>query len=164
MGRNSSGESILAALIVVGVLFFIVSIGDANEPKCIKSGCDNNQSPGSSYCYLHKPYKRSSSTYGSSSYSKKTTESTTKSNSVNNSNYSNKSNTTSKSYSNSTTKKKTYSNTTNKGTTKKKSYESYDDGYDDIDMDGDYDYDRYKYDSDYADGVDDAMDEFEEDW
>ena len=31
-------------------------------------------------------------------------------------------------------------------------------------MDGDYDYDRYDRDSDYADGVDDAMDEFEEDW
>ena len=31
-------------------------------------------------------------------------------------------------------------------------------------MDGDYDYDRYNRDSDYADGVDDAMDEFLEDW
>ena len=43
---------------------------------------------------------------------------------------------------------------------KKKNYDSYDDGYDDIYMDGDYDYDRYNKDSDYADGVDDAMDEF----
>ena len=41
---------------------------------------------------------------------------------------------------------------------------AYDDGYDDIYMDGDYDYDRYDRDSDYADGVDDAMDEFDEDW
>ena len=31
-------------------------------------------------------------------------------------------------------------------------------------MDGDYDYDRYHRDSDYADGVDDAMDEYGEDW
>lgn len=31
-------------------------------------------------------------------------------------------------------------------------------------MDGDYDYDRYDSDSDYADGVDAAMDEFGEDW
>ena len=30
--------------------------------------------------------------------------------------------------------------------------------------DDDYDYDRYDRDSDYADGVDDAMDEFGEDW
>ena len=43
-------------------------------------------------------------------------------------------------------------------------YDSYDDGYDDIYMDGDYDYDRYDRDSDYADGVDDAMDELGEDW
>lgn len=41
---------------------------------------------------------------------------------------------------------------------------SFKDGYDDIYMDGDYDYDRYDRDSDYADGVDDAMDEFDEDW
>ena len=49
-------------------------------------------------------------------------------------------------------------------TTKKSTYDSYDDGYDDIYMDGDYDYDRYESDSDYADGVDDAMDEYGEDW
>ena len=48
--------------------------------------------------------------------------------------------------------------------TKKSTYDSYDDGYDDIYMDGDYDYDRYDRDSDYADGVDDAMDEYREDW
>lgn len=49
-------------------------------------------------------------------------------------------------------------------TTKKSTYDSYDDGYDDIYMDDDYDYDRYDRDSDYADGVDDAMDEYGEDW
>lgn len=47
---------------------------------------------------------------------------------------------------------------------KKSTYDSYDDGYDDIYMDDDYDYDRYDRDSDYADGVDDAMDEYGEDW
>ena len=47
---------------------------------------------------------------------------------------------------------------------KSNTYDSYDDGYDDIYMDGDYDYDRYDSDNDYADGVDDAMDEFDEDW
>ena len=49
-------------------------------------------------------------------------------------------------------------------TTNKSTYDSYDDGYDDIYTDGDYDYDRYDRDSDYADGVDDAMDEYGEDW
>ena len=58
-----------------------------------------------------------------------------------------------------------YSSGTKKSTTTKKStYDSYDDGYDDIYMDDDYDYDRYDRDSDYADGVDDAMDEDGEDW
>ena len=58
-----------------------------------------------------------------------------------------------------------YSSGTKKSTTTKKStYDSYDDGYDDIYMDDDYDYDRYDRDSDYADGVDDAMDEYGEDW
>lgn len=49
-----------------------------------------------------------------------------------------------------------YNSSTKKGNT----YDSYDDGYDDIYMNGDYDYDRYDRDSDYADGVD----EFDEKW
>lgn len=50
------------------------------------------------------------------------------------------------------------------GTNHKYSYDSYDEGYDDIYFDEDYEYDRYDKDSDYADGVDDAMDDLEEDW
>lgn len=42
--------------------------------------------------------------------------------------------------------------------------DTYDDGYEDIYLNGDYDEDRYENDSDYANGVDDAMDEFGEDW
>lgn len=34
----------------------------------------------------------------------------------------------------------------------------------DIYDDGDYDWDRYQKDKDYADGVDDAMEEIDEDW
>lgn len=43
-----------------------------------------------------------------------------------------------------------------------KSYEAYDEGYDAVYDDDDYDWDRYQRDPDYADGVDDAMDEL--DW
>jgi hypothetical protein len=39
---------------------------------------------------------------------------------------------------------------------------SYDDGYEDIYDDDDYDWDRYQSDSDYASGVDDAMEDM--DW
>ena len=60
------------------------------------------------------------------------------------------------------TKKKTATSNSNS------SYRSYDDGYDAIYDDGDYDWDRYKTDRNYADGVDDAMDdwddEYGEDW
>ena len=92
-------------------------------------------------------------------YSNKLSGSTSKSstsNSGSSSSYSNKSNSINKSSYSSGTKKST--------TTKKSTYDSYDDGYDDIYMDGDYDYDRYDRDSDYADGVDEAMDEYGEDW
>ena len=159
MKKNSFGQGLAVFLVIVGVLFIIGSIGEASEPKCINTGCDNKQASGSSYCYLHKPYTGSSSSHSSSSYSNNSSSSTSKgstSTSGSNSSYSNKSNTTNNSSYSSGTKKST--------TTKKSTYDSYDDGYDDIYMDGDYDYDRYGSDSDYADGVDDEMDEFGEDW
>lgn len=50
----------------------------------------------------------------------------------------------------------------------KKSYryyrDSYDDGYDDVYYNGDYDGYRYNRDWDYMTGVDDAMEELDEDW
>ena len=87
------------------------------------------------------------------------------------SSYSTKSTTGSGSSYNSSTKKNTTgTSSTNKNTTgtssskKNNPYNSYDDGYDDVYMDDDYDYDRYYKDGDYADGVDDAMDDLDEDW
>lgn len=41
-------------------------------------------------------------------------------------------------------------------------YAAYDAGYDDVMEGDDYDWDRYHRDSEYADGVDDALDEREE--
>ena len=150
MRKNSFGQGLAIFFAIIGVLFVIGSIDEASEPKCIKAGCDNKQASGSSYCYLHKPYTGSNTSHSSSSYSNKLSGSTSKSS------YSNKSNSINKSSYSSGTKKST--------TTKKSTYDSYDDGYDDIYMDDDYDYDRYDRDSDYADGVDDAMDEYGEDW
>ena len=43
-------------------------------------------------------------------------------------------------------------------------YDTDDDYTDDDYTDDDYDDERYENDKDYADGVDDAMDEFDEDW
>lgn len=143
----------VAFLVVIGIFVFIGSIGNASEPKCIKAGCDNNQASGSSYCYLHKPSSSKYSSYSSSSYGNKASVGSSSSTGSSTNSYSGSSKS-------SATSNSSYSNTNKR----KNTYDSYDDGYDDIYMDGDYDYDRYDRDSDYADGVDDAMDEFEEDW
>ena len=160
MKKNLFGLGLAVFFAIVGVLFVIDSIGETNEPKCIKAGCDNQQASGSSYCYRHKPCTGRNASHRSSSYSTKSSGTTSKSStssSGTSSSYHNKSNSTNNSSS--------YSSGTKKiTTTTKNTYDSYDDGYEDIYMDGDYDYERYDRDSDYADGVDDAMDEFEEDW
>ena len=156
MKKNSFGQGLAVFLVVIGIFYIIGAISEASEPKCIKSGCDNKQATNSSYCYLHKPYTGSSSSHSSSSYSNKSTSSSSSSS------YNNKSTARSNtsSYNSSAKKRSTGTSSSKKSNT----YDSYDDGYDDIYMDGDYDYDRYDRDSDYADGVDDAMDEFDEDW
>lgn len=157
MKNNSFGSTVVAVLLLAGVLYMIGSVGKASEPECIKSGCENKQASGSSYCYLHKPYSGSSSSHNSSVYDNKSSNDISADESSSSSSYGDNSSTqSSSSYSSNSAKKST--------TSKKSSYDSYDDGYDDIYMDGDYDYDRYDKDSDYADGVDDAMEEFGEDW
>ena len=156
MKKNSFGQGLAVFLVVIGIFYIIGAISEASEPKCIKSGCDNKQATNSSYCYLHKPYSGSSSSHSNSSYSNKSSSSSSSSS------HNNKSTAGSNASSyNSSTKK---SSTGTSSSKKSNTYDPYDEGYDDIYMDGDYDYDRYDRDSDYADGVDDAMDEFDEDW
>ncbi len=147
MRKNSFGETVMLVLMVIGIFLLVGMICDESaKNKCILKGCDNKRAPGSSYCYLHKSYgKTSSGSYTKSSGTKSSGSS----------------------YSGSKTKTSgsTYSGSTYSGSSKKSSYyDSYDDGYDDVYMDGDYDYDRYDRDPDYADGVDDALDEFDGDW
>ena len=156
MKKNSFGQGLAVFLVVIGIFYIIGAISEASEPKCIKSGCDNKQATNSSYCYLHKPYTGSCSSHSSSSYSNKSSSSSSSSS------HNNKptAGSNASSYNSSTKKSSTGTSSSKKSNT----YDSYDDGYDDIYMDGDYDYDRYDRDSDYADGVDDAMDEFDEDW
>ena len=156
MKKNSFGQGLAVFWVVIGIFYIIGAISEASEPKCIKSGCDNKQATNSSYCYLHKPYSGSSSSHSNSSYSNKSSSSSSSSSHNNKSTAGGNAS----SYNSSTKKSSTGTSSSKKSNT----YDSYDDGYDDIYMDGDYDYDRYDRDSDYADGVDDAMDEFEEDW
>lgn len=140
--KMSNGEAMVCTVVFMFVFLLIWGfIIDATEPKCIKVGCDNKQAEGSSYCYLHKLYS------GSGSHKSKT------------SSYSNGSKGSSTTSSAPGSKSSTSSNRSNYSSG---SYSSYDDGYEDVYENDDYDWDRYYSDDDYADGVDDAMDEL--DW
>ena len=153
MKKNSNEMSTGAALLVtVGIMLFIGFVMNACEPKCSMAECDNKAKENSRYCYMHDMSYRN---YGNPDYNavyknaqrnkNKTTSSGTKvydSGSSSSTSHSNKT---------TTTKKKVYH-----------TYDSYDAGYEDVYEDDDYDWDRYWSDSDYADGVDDAMDEL--DW
>ena len=67
--RNMTFGGFLAGLCtIIGLLCFIGAVSDAAEPKCIVTECSNKRAPESSYCYLHKPYRRSyTSSYSSGS-------------------------------------------------------------------------------------------------
>ena len=166
MKKNTVGKNFITALIIIGVFCFagwIASMFDSG-PRCIETGCYRRQEPDSDYCYDHELYREESSTDDeSSSDDKSSTDSSNDSgsskktyNHINNDRNSDSDS----SYSNNT-RKNTYGTSSSPTIS---TYDSYDEGYDDIYMDGDYDYDRYDRDSDYADGVDDAMDEYGEDW
>ena len=147
MRKGSFGQYLVVFLVMIGILYVIGTLSEASEPKCIKAGCDNKQAAGSSYCYLHKPYTGSSS-YKSSSKSSGSSYSSGKSSS---SSYSGTS---------SNKKSRTTGSSSSSYSSGSSTYKSDSSGNDD----GDYDYDRYNSDSDYADGVDDAMDELGDDW
>ena len=153
MKKNLFGLGLAVFFAIVGVLFVIDSIGEANEPKCIKAGCDNQQASGSSYCYRHKPCTGRNASHRSSSYSTKSTggkstdsksiggkstdsKSTDSKSTGSTSKSSTSSSGTSSSYknkSNSTNNSSPYSSGTKKNTTiTKNTYDSYDDGYEDI--------------------------------
>lgn len=139
----------LSVLIIVAIVL-IIGMAIPSEPKCSMSSCDNDAKDGSSYCYLHDLSYRA---YGNPDYhevyenSKKN-----RNNNLSSPDYSSSNSTSnSTSINRSTTSKKTYN-----------SYDSYDEGYEDIYDNEDYDMERYDNDSEYAAGVDDAMDDL--DW
>lgn len=160
MGNNSNGMGTgKAILLTIGIMLCIGWIISLGTPKCQKSGCHNDAKEGSSYCYLHDnsydTYKRHKSTYsgstGSSSSSKKSGSNYSSGKSV------------SGSGSSATTGSQSNSSSGSSSTKNNKRYEdTYDKGYEDVYEDDDYDLDRYNSDSDYANGVDDALDDLEE--
>ena len=112
------------------------------ETQCVKAGCDKQREEGSIYCYSHNKHITTETTTEQTTKEITTRETTTR--------YSYSSN--NKKSSSSTGNTYSYSNP----------YKSYDEGYEAVYDDGDYDWDRYNSDSEYAEGVDDALDELDE--
>lgn len=134
-------ENGVATVIAVVFVFFVCFLFVEDEPKCIKSGCNREAASGSAYCYTHK-----SNSYSSGYKSYRSESKPSSANSASSSSGSSAANT-----------KKSYGSSSSYS-----SYRSYDEGYEAISEDDDYDWDRYYSDSDYADGVDDAMEDY--DW
>lgn len=152
-------------LIFIGICFVLSLFGVGRRPKCAHAGCQAEVSESGSYCCIHRPSYRFST---SKSYN--TTNSSTNSSSTNKSGSSNStkktgssSNTNKNNVGSSTKTSSSKSSSTSSGTKKYNNHDSYDDGYDDVYMDDDYDWDRYYKDDDYARGVDDAIEDMEED-
>ncbi len=130
--------------------------------KCSKKTCINRKMTGSNYCAAHTCQKgRTSCKNGVSSSNQKCASCQKKS-----SNSSSNSSSRSSSRSNSSSKsKKSVGSSSSSSSKTRKSWSSsnaYDEGYEAVAEDEDYDWDRYYSDSDYASGVDDAMDDY--DW
>jgi len=133
-----------AFLTTILTLLFSLTVFAGNK-TCAASGCNSKTFCKSSYCSVH--------TCAHSGCTNKR---------VNGSNYcsSHQLNKTSSSGKSSYSSNKSSSSKSNSYSSKKNSsWDSYDKGYEDVWLDDDYDWDRYQYDSDYADGVDDAMDD-----
>ena len=170
------------ALLIVMTLSISMPVM-AKTDKCGKDGCWNdNEKNGTIYCDIHAAQYARKEGYKVCSYSGCYASGTKKSNycskhtcktnkcynkiiSMDNRYCTShdptkkKSTTTTKKY---TTKTSKTSKTSKSSSKKKSSLERYDEGYEDVYENEDYDWDRYWSDDEYADGVDDAMDEL--DW
>ena len=135
----------MALALTIGIMIVIGLIISAFEPRCSMSGCDEHVSEGEKYCILHEMSYRS---YGNPDYHEVYRESQSRRNHTS----------TEKDFGSEVKKNITQSRPTKDYS----SNNSYDEGYEDVYMDDDYDWDRYQTDSDYATGVDDAMED--EEW
>lgn len=152
---NGNRKSMVLGVIGVFILFGLIC---KSVPKtCMSENCSRNRVENSVYCRQHDPYYARINTYANNPAKSDTISNTGRSD------YSDQSKEKESSASTSATagafsgSKNTYSSSS----TLKEYSNSYDEGYDSIYDDEDYDEDRYDWDSDYADGVDDAMDELE---
>ena len=169
---------ICSIICIVIVCKFGFEENNPYETKCIQPECNNERVEGSIYCKDHKIPDTETVTVETTTETTTKYSYDTKSSSYNNSssNYSGSS----KSYSNSSSSyggSSSYSNSSSSysgsssyssspssysSSSSSSPYKSYDEGYEAVYDDDDYDWDRYNSDLDYADGVDDALDELDD--
>ena len=64
---SAFGMNVFVVIAVIAIFAFIGNAMEESTPKCIKPGCNNEQTQNSRYCYLHKPYSGGYTSSGSSS-------------------------------------------------------------------------------------------------
>ena len=70
---SAFGMNVFVVIAVIAIFAFIGNAMEESTPKCIKPGCNNEQTQNSRYCYLHKPYSEGYTSSGNSSSSRSST-------------------------------------------------------------------------------------------
>ena len=163
--------SLIAVAMLVGFIYYIFYYG-----KCSVSGCQSEVYKDSTLCKYHRDQEekriREQINSGSSSgnrYSSGSGSSGSGSSGSGSSGSGSSGSSSSRSGSSGsgysvpgTGKKSKGTNKSSNGASKRGSNDGYSEGYDDLYYNEDYDEDRYDRDSDYAAGVDDAIQDYEE--
>ena len=146
---------VCTAVVIYGFWIMI----DGMQGDCIEIGCDRGTAFGESYCGYHKYSNEKKEEEAEEARIQRAEQARIdyykERNSYNNSSSGNTS-------SGSSSSKSNYSSNASDNSYYESPYKSYDDGYDDMYFNGDYDYDRYYSDDEYAEGVDDAMYDLDE--
>lgn len=157
MKKESRGTivSIIVIFVMLSValvsVIAVAAVEESKKPKCQHIDCNNVQALESLYCSKHYYMEEETTNYENDVYEESDeieTDYDGEDEYVEN-----------ETAVTETPTRPVYSNSHN---TFNSSLDSYDEGYEDVYLDDDYDDDRYRTDSEYANGVDDAMED--EDW
>ena len=157
MKKESRGTIVSITVISVILIMALISViavavvEESKKPKCQQIDCNNVQAPGSLYCSMHYDMEWDNSDYENDVYEEP--DNIGAYDDGEDEYVENETNVTE------TPTRPTYRKSHKTYNT---SYDSYDQGYEDVYLDDDYDDERYRIDSEYANGVDDAMED--EDW
>lgn len=142
--------SVMLSVALVSVIA-IAAMEESKKPKCQKIDCNHVQVPGSLYCSKHYDTEQETTNYENDMYEE--SENIGAYDDGEDEYVENETVVTD------TPTRPVYSKSHN---TFKSSLDNYDEGYEDVYLDDDYDEERYRIDREYANGVDDAMED--EEW